>query len=399
MHARGRIEPWCAICPEPDQDCRGLKPNMGTFDDMTVRASAKRFLKYGTIRTALEAFALPGMRSLFPSAAGRGMIFTLHHVRPERQGDKFSPNAILSVTPEFLETSVQTALESGLTPVHLHDLPALLADPDDDRRFVAFTLDDGYRNNAEFAAPVFRRHRVPYTIFINPGFAERTRTIWWETAAAITRKADAIAFDFGNGPETLKTETTAQKLAAFEQFAAFVQSIDEDEAVARIDAVARDHHHIDPVAIVETLVMDEAALRVLAEDPLVHLGAHTMTHVNLRRVCAGRLKDEIEQSAAAVQAYANRRPLSFSYPYGWTTAVGERETRAAAEAGFAAAVTTQPGVLDARCLDRPTALPRVSLNGYFQKKRYVSALLSGLPFKLMSARAPARPPAAVRQDQ
>jgi peptidoglycan/xylan/chitin deacetylase (PgdA/CDA1 family) len=259
----------------------------------------------------------------------------------------------------------------------------LLADPGDNRRFVAFTLDDGYRNNAEFAAPIFGRYGIPYTIFINPGFVERTRTMWWETAAAIARKADLIDFDFGNGPESLRTTTTARKFAAFERFAAFVQSIDEDEAVARIDAVARDRHNIDPMAIVDSLVMDEAELRELARDPLVHLGAHTMTHVNLRRVSRERLKDEIEQSAATVQAYVERRPLSFAYPYGWTTAVGGREAKAVADAGFAAAVTTQPGVLDAACLDHPMALPRVSLNGLYQKKRYVRALLSGLPFKLM----------------
>jgi len=350
---------------------------------MAARATAKRFLKYGIIRTGLEAVALPGVQSLFPAAAGRGMIFTLHHVRPERSGAKFAPNALLSVTPEFLEQAVETALEGGLTPVHLHDLPALLADPGDERRFVAFTLDDGYRNNAEFAAPVFRKHDVPYTIFINPGFVERTGSMWWETAAAIARKADGIEFDFGGGAETLRTTTRASKFAAFERFADFVQSIDEDEAVQRIDEVARNAHNIDPMAIVDSLVMDEEELRALAEDPLVHLGAHTVTHVNLRRVADDRLKSEIDQSTALVEAYAGRRPRSFAYPYGWTSAVGAREVKAVADAGFAAAVTTQPGVLDAACLDQPTALPRVSLNGHYQKKRYVRALMSGLPFKLM----------------
>lgn len=350
---------------------------------MAVRATAKRFLKYGIIRTGLEAVALPGVKSVFPAAAGRGMIFTLHHVRPERSGAKFSPNALLSVTPEFLEQAVETALEGGLTPVHLHDLQALLADPGDERRFVAFTLDDGYRNNAEFAAPVFRKHGVPYTIFINPGFVERTRSMWWETAAAVARKADRIDFDFGDGPETLRTSTTARKFAAFERFAAFVQSINEDEAVQRIDDAARQVHKIDPMAIVDSLVMNEDELRGLAEDPLVHLGAHTVTHVNLRRVGDERLKEEITRSTERVESYVGRRPRSFAYPYGWTSAVGTREAKAVADAGFAAAVTTQPGVLDAACLDRPTALPRVSLNGHYQKKRYVRALMSGLPFKLM----------------
>ena len=38
---------------------------------------------------------------------------------------------------------------------------------------------------------------------------------------------------------------------------------------------------------------------------------------------------------------------SFSYPYGWTKAVGEREAKAVFDAGFSVAVTTQAGVLGA----------------------------------------------------
>lgn len=122
-------------------------------------------------------------------------------------------------------------------PVHLHDLPDLLADPADRRKFVAFTLDDGYRNNAEFTAPVFRRFDTPYTIFIAPGFVERTRSMWWETAAVFTRKASSIEFDFGGGPEIAATATLAQKLATFGRLSEFVESTDEDEAVRRGSAI------------------------------------------------------------------------------------------------------------------------------------------------------------------
>ncbi|MEW9807109.1 polysaccharide deacetylase family protein [Mesorhizobium sp. ZMM04-5] len=349
---------------------------------MPLIQSTKRLVKHAAIRAGLEAVALSGAAALFPEAGGRGVIFTLHHVRPEGAVSEFSPNALLSVTPQFLGEAIDAALDCGLVPVHLHDLPALLSDPADERNFVAFTLDDGYRNNAEHAAPVFRARDVPYTIFINPGFVERTRTMWWETAAELTRRAPSFRFDFGDGAGAVVSTSPGQKYAAFDRLAAFVASADEDEAVARIDDVARDHG-IDPIGIVDRLVMDEADLQDLARDPLVHFGAHTVTHVNLRRVPPERLLREIRESTTTVERYVGQRPRSFSYPYGWRGAVGEREVQAAADAGFPAAVTTQPGVLSAAAAARPTALPRVSLNGHFQKRRYVKALISGIPFRLM----------------
>src|SRR5690606_30613510 len=122
-------------------------------------------LRYTIIRAGLEGINLLMPGALRSKARGRGLIFTLHHVRPQEKKD-FDPNAILTVTPEFLEEAIQVSLECGLTPVAAEDLPTLLANPADKRHFVSFTLDDGYRNNAEFAAPVFRKYGVPYTIFI-----------------------------------------------------------------------------------------------------------------------------------------------------------------------------------------------------------------------------------------
>jgi peptidoglycan/xylan/chitin deacetylase (PgdA/CDA1 family) len=346
-----------------------------------IGGHAKRLLKYGVIRAGLEAVALTRAGRLLPGAAGRGVVFTLHHVRPPAAA-KFDPNAILAVTPDFLEQAIGVALKRGLTPVHLHDLPKLLADESDRRKFVAFTLDDGYRNNAEFAAPVFRKHGVPYTVFVTPGFSTRTRTIWWETAAALAGQGPSFRFDFGAGPETVATATVLQKFAAFERLAAFVQSIDEDEAVRRIDEAAA-AVGIDPLAIVDDLVMTVDELRALSADPLAHLGAHTMTHVNLMRVSAERLHHEIAASTRTIEEWVGVKPRSFSYPYGWASAAGEREFAATAQAGFEVAVTTRPAVLPVGRLARPTALGRVSLNGLYQQPRYVEALLSGIPFRLM----------------
>jgi peptidoglycan/xylan/chitin deacetylase (PgdA/CDA1 family) len=347
---------------------------------MPLGTATKRLLKGAAIRAGLEGVALTRADRLWPGAAGRGLIFTLHHVRPA-SGHAHDPNALLSITPQFLDRAIRVAAEAGLTPAPLEDLPRLLADPKDERRFAAFTLDDGYRDNAEHAAPVFRRHGVPYTIFITKGFVERTRSMWWQTAEVLTRERPAFRLNFGQGEEVVRSDTPATKQAAFDRIAGFVQSAEEDRAIAALDAAAK-AEGIDPLAITERLTMDKAALGELARDPLARLGAHTLTHVNLKRVDTARLNNEIEGSASAVATYAGRRPASFAYPYGFRAAVGEREIRATREAGFAIAVTTQPGVLGAHNLANPTAFNRVSLNGLYQKPRYVRALISGVPFRV-----------------
>ncbi|MDQ6436950.1 polysaccharide deacetylase family protein [Mesorhizobium sp. LHD-90] len=341
----------------------------------------KSAIKHAVIRAGLEVFALPGIGALWPTAAGRGVIFTLHHVRPHR-AEAFLPNALLSVTPEFLEQAILAAKQAGLSPVPLEDLPGLLADPSDRRRFVSFTLDDGYRNNAEFAAPVFRKLGVPYTIFLTEGFVERTRSLWWETAEALLRKTSLLRFDFGQGDAELSLNTATEKLAAFGRISRLVASDEEDSAVEHLDRAAR-AHGIDPLGITAELTMDTDELRRLAADPLARFGAHTLTHINLKRVDERQLRAEIEGSIASVKRFVGYPPKSFAYPYGFPDAVGDREIQAAAEAGLSIAVTTQPGVLSAGTLARPTALPRVSLNGLYQKKRYVKALMTGIPFKLM----------------
>ena len=339
-------------------------------------------MRYGAIRAGLNAIAFSGLHKLFPSAGGRGVVFTLHHVGPN-QTDKFQPNSILSVTPEFLTETIQTVLDAGLVPVHLHDLPALLADRSDKRKFVVFTFDDGYRNNAEIAAPIFRKFGVPFTVFPTMGFVARTHTIWWETAEALLKKTPQIEFNFGSRMETLRTETVTQKYAAFDRLAAFVRTFNEDGAVRQINELAVTQCGIDPLAIVDELVMDHAQLQALASDPLVQIGGHTIAHVNLRRVNEERLVHEIDSSISAIDRCVGYRPKSFSYPYGWCSAVSEREIEMTAKAGFQVAVTTQPAVLRSSDALRPTAIKRISLNGNFQKQRYVQALISGLAFMFL----------------
>ncbi len=344
-----------------------------------AKAIWRRNVKRWLIGVGLEASAFATGAGLMKAARGSGVIFTLHHVRPEAPSI-IGPNRHLEVTPEFLDLAIRQLKSLGYDFVALSEVSARLTSPST-APFAAFTLDDGYRNNAEYALPVFARHGVPFTVFIAQGLAEHRQPLWWEIMGRLLREKERITFDFGRGAETVELKTSVQQLDTFFRFASYVWAHEETEAVAALCRLA-ERYDIDPLAITRELLMGPEELKSFAAHPLVSLGAHTVTHRKLCRLTADEAADEMRQSADWLAGLTGTRPTAIAYPYGSRDAVGPREFQTAHDVGFVIGLTTQPGMLTEDDLSRPTALPRVSLNGYYQKPRYVTALASGIPFAL-----------------
>jgi peptidoglycan/xylan/chitin deacetylase (PgdA/CDA1 family) len=131
-------------------------------------------------------------------------------------------------------------------------------------------------------------------------------------------------------------------------------------------------------ALCRDLCMDWQDIVDLAADPLVTIGAHTVNHKMLKKMTdEASVRAEMEMSRAVLEAALGKRPEHLAYPVGDPTSAGPREFRIAAELGFKTAVTTRPGVLFKAHRDHLTALPRISVNGDFQRQRYVKVLISG----------------------
>ncbi|TDH38678.1 polysaccharide deacetylase [Pseudohoeflea suaedae] len=342
--------------------------------------AARRWIKQTAILGGLEIMSLASRTGLAPDVRGKGAIFTLHHVRPH-ETKAFDPVAHLNVTPDFLEAAIVAVKAAGMTPIALDDLPEHAKKADETKPVVMFTLDDGYKDNLEHAAPVFARHGIPFTVFATGGFIDRTHSIWWKTAEELIRKLDRFEFDFGDGVgvTSLVTETLQQKYAAYDRLYRSLACASQHQIIARLDEYALDNG-IDPLAIVDREVMDEAGLRELIKNPLASLGAHTISHCNMAHVPDEQLRAEIEQSVSRIEAITGKRPSAFAYPYGGRCAAGEREFQAVRESGVELAVTTTADILRMEDANARHRLNRISLNGYYQKTRYVEVLASGLPF-------------------
>jgi peptidoglycan/xylan/chitin deacetylase (PgdA/CDA1 family) len=308
-------------------------------------------------------------RWLAPVARGRGVILTLHHVRPAAFGD-FAPNRLLEITPDFLDLTVRILKAAGFAIIPLDES----ASP-----FAALTFDDGYRDNVEHALPVLRRHGVPWTLFVTTDFAEGRGRLWWLELESAVARLDQVSVSLNGAPLVLPSRTVAEKRNAFETIYWRLRAGPEEllrQTIGRLSesagGIASD--------LVQRLCLGWDEIAALAEDPLVTIGAHTVTHPMLAKHDEAIARREIADGKRTIEDKLGRPVRHLAYPVGDRTSAGPREFRLAREAGFASAVTTRPGHVFAAHARHLHALPRVSVNGLFQSETVLKGLLSGVPF-------------------
>lgn len=334
-------------------------------------------LRNNVIRAGLGALYFSGAHHLLrPLLSGVGAIFMLHHVRPAREA-AFQPNRHLEVTPEFLRATLCHLRSRGIDIVSMDELHERLVQGRFDRRFAAFTFDDGYRDNLDHALPVMREFDAPLTVYVTSDFAQGEGRLWWTALEAVIAKADQIEVRIGNSALRLDATTPAAKQATFDRLHDWLRALPGDHDLAREIGALCTTYGVDMEALCRSLCLSWAELKTFAADPLVTIGAHSVSHCNLAKQTEDAAAQEMAVSRARIEQALERPVLHLAYPYGDREAAGEREFALAAAAGFKTAVTTRPGMLFAENADQMTALPRVSLNGNYQDARILPVLTSG----------------------
>ena len=337
--------------------------------------------RYHLYRAAFEVLAVTGLSGAIRRVSpAKGVIFTLHRVLPQAPV-AFSPNAILQITPDFLDAVIVRARRAGFDIVDLDEAVARLADPHS-TPFVVLTFDDAYRDNLEFALPVLRRHQAPFTLYVPTGLVDGVGLVWWQALEDIIARNQLVVFDMPEGPHYGDAATLEQKRALFDRISGRYRAMPEPEREASLRKVA-ERYAFDLAAHCRSLIMDWPDLKVFADEPLCTIGAHTVHHFELSKLPHDQMRSEIAHSANSLGAQFGRRPTHFSYPIGSAIAAGSREFDAVRDIGFRTGVTTRPGGLYAEHTEHLHALPRISLNGAFQAQRYIDVLLTAEIFALM----------------
>jgi len=337
-------------------------------------------LRNAAFRAGLETLYFTGAHRMLKSLyGGVGVIFTLHHVRPRRK-DRFQPNRLLEITPKFLEGVILRLKRRRVDLVSMDELHRRLVAQDFSRHFVAFTFDDGYRDNLEYALPVLTKHEVPFALYIATSFPDKLGELWWLALERVVAKTGRIVIEIDGQERFFYSESTAKKYETYAQIYWWLRSLNDEKRLRKIVRDLSKRYGVDLDAPCRELCMNWPEIAQMAASPFATIGAHTVNHVMLKKWPREHALEEMKRSRQVIEASLGKSCEHFAFPVGDSTSAGPREFQLATDLGFKTAVTTRPGVLFPEHRENLTALPRVSLNGNFQSLRFIDVFLSGAPF-------------------
>src|SRR5258708_9730592 len=267
------------------------------------------------MRAGLGALYFTGAHHLLrPILSGVGAIFMLHHVRPSRDAE-FQPNRHVEVAPEFLRAMLSHLRLRGIDIITIDELHLRMVERNFSRRFACFTLDDGYRDNRDFALPVMREFDAPLTVYVTSDFAEGTGRLWWVALERVIAKASSVEIPFGGNVTHLDASTPVAKQDAFDRIHDWLRALPGEHDQQREISALCTRHEVDEAAIARDLCLSWDELKPFADDPLVNIGAHTVSHCNLARQSEATASFEIATSRARIENALQRPVLHFFYPY------------------------------------------------------------------------------------
>ena len=304
-------------------------------------------LKSKLIKSGLDVLYHTGAYKVFePHWSGMGVIFTLHHIRPQddRHASGFHPNGILEVTPEFLTDVVRLVAASGFDLVSLGEAVDRIEHGNTDGRFACFTIDDGYRDNLEFALPVFRRFDCPFTVFVMTGLIDGDAELWWLALEQLIAGNERIEVTLNDRGYVFETVTPEQKEEAYKVLYWPIRAMPEQQQRHLIRTLCA-RYNLDLAALCRREAMTWDEVRELNSNPLVTIGAHTVNHFALAKLNPDDARQELEASRRVIAEQLGEQPEFCCYPYGDQASAGARDFRIARDVGFRAGVTTRKGLV------------------------------------------------------
>lgn len=344
-----------------------------------ILASDDRWLE----RLRLELAWFTGQAAL--RSRGAGAILRFARVRP-RRGGGFQPLCANEITPQFLDRAIRALKRWNYDFLGMDEVCRRAVTLPEKRRFVALSFDGANKDLIDFAYPVLTHHAVPFTVYVPTAFPDGVGQAWWLGLEQVIARESRISLMMGEREQRFTVTGNTEKQALFSHLESWLRSLSPADLSAAIaDLCTR--YRIDLAALSREASMDWEDLANLAADPLVTIGSATVNYPVLANMKDSAALREMAMGRAVAEAAFGRDVRHLAFPFGDRASFRRSHVVMAEEAGFASAVSTIPGIVDAEGRTNLRALPRISWDGRVRSLRMLRVLVSGVAF------APVRPTA------
>ena len=334
-------------------------------------------------RLRLELSWFTGRAAL--RSRGAGAILRFARVRPRRRGG-FQPLRAHEITPQFLDRAIRALKRWHYDFVGMDEVCRRAVTMQEPRRFVALTFDGAAKDLIDFAYPVLAHHAVPFTVYVPTAFPDGVGEAWWLGLEQVIARESRINLMMGEKEQRFVVTDQAEQQALYSYLESWLRSLSRADVPPPLaDLCTR--YRIDLAALSREASMDWEDLAKLAADPLVTIGSATVNYPVLASMKDAAARREMTMGKAVAEAAFGRDVSHFAFPFGDRTSFRRSHVVMAAEAGFASAVSTIPGIVEAEGRTNLRALPRISWNGRVRSLRMLRVLVSGVAF------APVKPTA------
>ena len=306
-------------------------------------------------------FRVPSITKKYLS--GKGFVFMLHRVLPNEE-NKYYWNEGLAITPDGIKKWAEYFRKKGFDLVSMDE--ALLRINDKNaKKFIAFTLDDGYKDNLKYGLPAFEALNLPCTIYIANCFPNNKAIYWWyflEEYLKHNNQIDlhSIGISFSKSYTKEKAKEVyneVRELLRRCNYEIHVKFATEICGVEDLEQLNKDLN----------LTWDE--VRTLNDHPLITIGGHTINHVSIKNQSIKVIENEIIAGTKELEKEIKTPVKHFAFPYGSLDDVEAANFEVLRKMNYNSAVLNHPGSIFEHKENEYFAIPRMGLSDDTSEER------------------------------
>lgn len=314
-------------------------------------------LKIRLKNNPLSTLAISLLNKVVSPATDRyALVFMLHRFSDPERG-------VVGHSPLFIDACLQELRRRRYNLISVDELVQARLAGERLTRTIAFTIDDGYYDQADVGAEIFLKYDCPVTIYLITDFIDGN---YWPIDARIEHIIEATrhaSIDLSSlGHEIAVDLSTGAGKAKFSRQLRWLLKEKTVSAANRELTELAEHLEVDLSVLPGKFAPVSWDRAAALEKRGVSFGPHTCSHPVLSNEMVESAEYEIRQSIAVLRSRLQNSSKVFCYPTGRYSDFSAREMALVARHGGIAALAAEPGYVGPDAFENQKyRLPRFSM--------------------------------------